>query len=108
MMDKKEFTRLASIIRAYYPNALRDGESLNLWYEQLQDVPFAEAESNLKKHVSTSKFVPTIAEIRGGYKRNDFTDIAQRDYSKGESYDLSRICDLDIQCLREHGLGVKG
>ena len=41
-------------------------------------------------------------------KKNDFTDIAQRDYSKGESYDLSRICDLDIQCLRKHGLGVKG
>ena len=34
-------------------------------------------------------------------KKNAFTDIAQRDYSKGESY------DLDIQCLRKHGIGGK-
>ena len=36
-------------------------------------------------------------------KKGSFGDIAQRKI--GESYDLSRICDLDIQCLRKHGLG---
>ena len=38
-------------------------------------------------------------------KKNEFTDIAQRDYANNVSIDLSRICDLDIQCLRKHGLG---
>ena len=41
-------------------------------------------------------------------KKNAFTDIAQRDYTQGikkETYELSRICELDIICLRKHGIG---
>ena len=103
-MDKKEFSKLASTIRAYYPNTFRDGETMSLWYEQLKDVPYVTANDNLKHHVSTSKYAPTVAEIKGGYGKNTFSDIAQRKI--GESYDLSRICELDIQCLRKHGPGV--
>jgi len=65
-MDKKEFSLLAMALRTYYPkeNLLPNNEAMELWYRQLQDIPYKVAEIALNKWVATNKWSPTIADIR--------------------------------------------
>lgn len=65
-MTKKEFSILASAMRTFFPkdNLLPNKEAMELWYGMLSDIPYASAEAALKKHVATSKWPPTIADIR--------------------------------------------
>lgn len=65
-MDKKEFGLFASALKTYYPkeNLLPNQQAMELWYRQLQDIPYQVAELALNKWVSTNKWSPSIAEIR--------------------------------------------
>ena len=65
-MTKKEFAIFASALRTYYPkeNILPNDKALELWYQQLQDIPADVAELTLNKWVATNKWSPTIADIR--------------------------------------------
>lgn len=65
-MDKREFGLFASALRTYYPREtlLPNQQAAELWYRQLQDLPYEVAEAVLNKWVSTNKYSPSIAEIR--------------------------------------------
>ena len=65
-MDKKEFSMLVMAIRTYYPKEqiLPNQQAMELWYRELQDIPYAVAEAGLRQWVSTNKWSPSIAEIR--------------------------------------------
>lgn len=65
-MTKVEFAKLADAMKTYYPAAglLPNKTAMQLWYEELKDVPYELAAVALRKHVSTNKFPPTIAELR--------------------------------------------
>lgn len=65
-MDKKEFGMFASALRTYYSreNLLPNSQALELWFRQLQDIPFPVAEAVLDKWVATNKWSPSIADIR--------------------------------------------
>lgn len=64
MMTKQEFAILAKAIRAVYPNMLADDGAKNVWYELLKDLDYRPASAALQRHLQTSKFPPTIADIR--------------------------------------------
>lgn len=65
-MVKKEFALFAAGLRTYYPNSnmLPNTQAVELWYEQLADIPYEVAEATLKKWVAVNKWPPTIADIR--------------------------------------------
>ena len=65
-MNKQEFGLLASAIRTFYPkeNILPNQQAMELWYRELQDIPYQVAEAALRQWVSTNKWSPSIAEIR--------------------------------------------
>ena len=65
-MDKKEFSMYAMAIRTYYPKEqiLPNQQAMELWYRELQDIPYDVAEAALRQWVSTNKWSPSIAEIR--------------------------------------------
>lgn len=65
-MEKREFGLFASAIRTYYPREqiLPNKEAMELWFRELQDIPFPVAEAVLRKWVSTNKWSPSIADIR--------------------------------------------
>lgn len=65
-MDKKEFAYFASALRTYYSkeNLLPNSQAMELWFRQLQDIPYPVAEATLNKWVATNKWSPSIAEIR--------------------------------------------
>ena len=57
---------LVMAIRTYYPKEqiLPNQQAMELWYRELQDIPYAVAEAGLRQWVSTNKWSPSIAEIR--------------------------------------------
>ena len=65
-MDKKEFATFAAALKTYYPkeNLLPNPQAMELWYRQLQDIPFMVIEASLNKWVATQKWSPSIAELR--------------------------------------------
>lgn len=65
-MTKKEFAIFASALRTYYPkeNILPNNQALELWFNQLNDIPYKVAAVALEKWVATNKWSPSIADIR--------------------------------------------
>ena len=65
-MNKKEFAILASALRTYYPKEklLPNEQAMELWFNQLKDIPYQVAETALNKWVATNKWSPSIADIR--------------------------------------------
>ena len=65
-MDRKEFAIFASALRTYYPREklLPNEQAMELWFKQLQDIPYKLAELTLNTWVATNKWSPSIADIR--------------------------------------------
>lgn len=66
-MDKREFAILAAAIKTYYSkekDLLPNQAAMELWYRELQDLPFDVAEAAIRKWANTNKWSPTIAELR--------------------------------------------
>ena len=65
-MTKKEFATFAMALKTYYPreNLFPVEQSIDLWFGQLQDIPYQVAEAGLNKWVSLNKWSPSIADIR--------------------------------------------
>lgn len=67
-MTKQEFSLFASALRTYYSreNILPNPQAMELWWRQLQDIPYDAAEAILNRWVATNKWSPSIADIREG------------------------------------------
>ena len=65
-MTRKEFAKFCMALKTFYSreNLLPNNEAIELWYGQLQDIPFDLAEAILNKWVATNKWSPSIADIR--------------------------------------------
>lgn len=65
-MDKKEFSMFVMALKTFYPreNLLPNNQAMELWYRQLNDIPYQISEAALNKWVATNKWSPSIAEIR--------------------------------------------
>jgi hypothetical protein len=90
--------KLLSIIVTAYPNMSLTTEVSKLWQEMLQAVSFDAAQVNLKQHILSNRFPPTIADIT----RHDpevFTDYKKM-YLDTETYllQLEERQRLAIDC----------
>ena len=65
-MNKQEFAQFTMALKTYYPreNLLPNNQAMELWFRQLQDIPYKVAEIGLNKWVATNKWSPSIADIR--------------------------------------------
>lgn len=65
-MTNKEISKLMALATANFPNMQEKdmGPTLVLWREMLADMPYEVAEAALLKVLATTKFWPTMAEIR--------------------------------------------
>lgn len=65
-MTKQEFAQWAMALKTYYPkeSLLPNTQAMELWFRQLEDVPYQVAVTALNKWVATNKWSPTIADIR--------------------------------------------
>lgn len=67
-MTKQEFGIWTAALQTYFPkyNMLPSPEAMDLWYQELKDLPADVATAVLRKWVATEKWPPSIAEIRAG------------------------------------------
>lgn len=94
-MNRQEVSRLVSIALANFPNMQeRDmGPTVFLWEKSLADMPYHVAEKALIKVLSTSKFFPTVAEIRE----------AAAELTQPRTLDAMEAWNLIVQAIRRHG-----
>jgi len=95
-MEKREFAIFADALKTYYPREtlLPNPQAMELWFRELQDIPYPVAEAALRKWVSTNKWSPSIAEIR-----EMSSSIAQGDIPDwGEGWEKTR------RAVREFGM----
>ena len=63
-MTKEEFLIISRAIRAVYTNMLADDGAKDVWFSMLSDLPYMQVSVALQTHMMTSKFPPTIADLR--------------------------------------------
>lgn len=66
-MTKKEFAVFAAALKTYFPREkelLPNTQAMELWYRQLQDIPYEIIELVLNKWVAINDWSPSIAKIR--------------------------------------------
>ena len=65
-MKKSEFSKIASAIKTYYPkdNPFPNAAAVQLWFEEFRDLPYEDVVLALRRHVNTSRWCPTIAELK--------------------------------------------
>lgn len=78
-MNKVEFMEGIHILQDNYNRKLT-GTQLKLFYENLKDMNKDRYISNIKEHIKTNSFMPTISQIRNE-QRKQFANYEQRDYS---------------------------
>ena len=94
-MDKSEFCKFAMALKTYYPKEtlIPNEQAMSLWYEQLKDISYETASLFLNKWVSSEKWSPTIADIRG-----ETSDIVN-----GEVADWGHGWEQVEHCIRHFG-----
>lgn len=95
-MNKKEFGLFASALKTYFPREtalLPNNEALELWFLQLQDIPFPVAEVALNKWVATIKWSPSIADIREMAASIQYGDLPE----------WGAAWEKVLRCIREYG-----
>lgn len=65
-MQKSEFLEIVNLIRdlCNRPDFLREQKGFDAWYEVLSDIPFDQCREALMRHVKSSRYLPTIADLR--------------------------------------------
>lgn len=94
-MDKREFSIFAAAMKTYFPREglLPNDRAMELWFRQLQDIPYPIAEAALNKWVATQKWSPSIAEIRE----------TAAEISSGQLMDWGEAWERAIGAVRRYG-----
>lgn len=73
-MTREEFGALVKIMKSVYTDTkfIPDEYAFNVWYSLLKDIDYNVAGAALQKHMSLSRYPPTIADLRCGM--TDLTD----------------------------------
>ena len=82
-MKREEFKILVKAMKAVYtkPDFIPDADAFNVWYSLLQDLSYMQAQVAIQRHMTESKFPPTIADIR---EKAEIVSIdAPKDWSDG-------------------------
>lgn len=95
-MNRKEVAQLVTIANSNFPTSQeRDMKpTLLLWEKALSDIPYDIAEKALLKVLSTSKFFPTLAEIRE----------ASVQLTQPRSMDAIEAWGMIVQAIRKYGM----
>lgn len=65
-MTRKEFSVIVKGLKAVYadPRFIADADAFDMWYGLLRDLDYREASMAAQRYMMTSKFPPTVADLR--------------------------------------------
>lgn len=66
VLDWRRFLTLVKGLKVSYadPTFLPDEDSIKIWYSLLKDIPYEVLSDAIQKHICTSSYKPTVADIR--------------------------------------------
>lgn len=78
-MDINKFSNLIKGLKAAYPNfkVVEDEVSFQMWFTLLKDIPYERLSAAIHKHIVTSKYPPSIAEVRELAQFKSVTDWSE-------------------------------
>lgn len=81
-MSKQEFAQYAMALKSFYPKEkiLETSQAMELWYQQLKDMPYGLAQKRLLEWVKTNKWSPSISEILGHQKEAGIFSIGMEEF----------------------------
>lgn len=91
MVERDQFKVLVKAMKAVYtkPEFLPDADAFNVWYMMLRDLSYDVLANAVQKHMMTSPFPPTIADLRTAAVQ--FTHCGSAaDMSELEAWELVR------------------
>lgn len=101
-MDREKFLVLIKALKSAYTrdNFLPDDKAIQLWYAMLKDIPYEVLNIAIQRHIMTSPFQPTIADLR----------ILSAEIVNGESADWTKAWGHVVEVVSTYGLanGVEG
>ena len=64
-MSKQEFAQYAMALKTFYPKEkiLESNQAMELWFQQLKNIPYDIAQGSLINWVKKNKWSPSISEI---------------------------------------------
>lgn len=81
-MTRDDFKIIVKTIRGAFPNSpINNQQIFDLWYEMLKDMDYQTVSENLKRHIRSNKFAPSVAELRGVVDSKDFNNFKRRPYN---------------------------
>lgn len=84
-MTRDEFKIIVKAIKGAYARCpITTQQIFDEWYMMLGDMDYMTVSRNLKKHIRTNKFAPTIAELRNEMPKG-FSNFT------GRSYDMRKL-----------------
>ena len=126
-MNKQEFKEVMEGLKSLYGDKIPDmnGFAREIWFECLSDMDFERTKKAITNHIKSSKFPPTVADIREQYGllvgkckseaialRDVFNEM--RNYYPGGNKDsnaenvfLSRILELDANARLSYAIALK-
>lgn len=63
-MNKREAAKILSVLAAAYPRVEVSQETIAIYTQFLQDLDYGRVQAAVIKHIATSTFFPSIAELR--------------------------------------------
>ena len=81
-MTRDEFKIIVKAIKGAYARCpITTQHIFDEWYTMLGDMDYMTVSRNLKKHIRTNKFAPTIAELRNEMPKG-FSNFTGRNYEE--------------------------
>ena len=79
-MTRVEFKNIVKAMRGAYVNCpITTQQVFDEWFMLLKDMDYRTVSNNLQSHIKKSKYVPTIAELRG-LELKGFNNFVGRNY----------------------------
>lgn len=102
-MTKPEFLKIVGVLKANYtdPKFLPDSFAYDVWYSALKDLSALECQTAVLKWMSTSRYTPTIADLR--QMVSEIRKPEEDNLTPGEAWSLvdKTIRDMRWERVRE-------
>lgn len=84
-MTREEFKIITKDMLKNYSNApVKTPQAFEMWFELIKDMDYKTVDDNLRHHMTTKIFAPTIAELKGAVDTKDFNNFNRRRYNMAE------------------------
>ena len=79
VLTKDQFRTLVKAMKAVYaqPTFLPDEDAVKVWYAMLKDIEYPALSGAVQRHMMTSSFPPTIADLRKQATRTEETGMSE-------------------------------